>query len=220
MPAERGFQQWCHQARENEKQIVFPDGCRDVLLIRPSDRPVRVVLTAFDLGPRRVELSAGLSILGFRLRPGASLSAATIDAIVQAPDRIGSILDEACGTWSELDDAIAALTEPGATSGLVARRLGVSARTMQRHFLARDLPPPDFWRLLARARRAAAMIDLPVSLADIAADCGFSDQAHLTRDLVRWFGVTPAQLRRNVPVLALLRQPALGNWTGEQISTR
>ncbi len=220
MPAERGFHQWCHQARENEKQIVFPDGCRDVLLIRPPDQPVRVVLTAFDLGPRRVELSAGLSILGFRLRPGASLSAATIDAIAQDPDRIGCLLDEACGTWSELDDAIAALTEPGATTRLVARRLGVSVRTMQRHFLARALPPPDFWRLLARARRAAAMIDLPVSLADIAADCGFSDQAHLTRDLVRWFGVTPAQLRRNVRVLALLRQPALGNWTGEQISTR
>jgi hypothetical protein len=42
----------------------------------------------------------------------------------------------------------------------------------------------------------------------------------MTRDLARWFGMSPGLLRQSAPVLDALLQPALGNWTGEQISTR
>lgn len=58
------------------------------------------------------------------------------------------------------------------------------------------------------------------SLTDVAHSTGFTDQAHMTREFVRWFGQTPGGLRRQPKVLDMLRQPALGNWTGEQISTR
>jgi AraC-like DNA-binding protein len=82
------------------------------------------------------------------------------------------------------------------------------------------LPPPDFWRLLGRARRAAGRIASGARLAEVADDAGYSDQAHMTRELARWFGMSPGQLRRSAPALDALLQPALGNWTGEQISTR
>jgi AraC-like DNA-binding protein len=59
-----------------------------------------------------------------------------------------------------------------------------------------------------------------VPLADIACAAGCADQAHMTRDVVRWFGVTPAELRRNRELLGTLDQPGRGNWTGEQISIR
>jgi AraC-like DNA-binding protein len=64
------------------------------------------------------------------------------------------------------------------------------------------------------------MLSLPVTLAEIACDCGYSDQAHMTREFVRWFGKTPTWLCRDVRLLDLLNQPALDNWTGEHISTR
>ena len=113
-----------------------------------------------------------------------------------------------------------ALPLPGASVAGVARQSGLSLRSLQRRFQDRHLPPPEFWRLLARARRAVALLPTPAPLAEIAAECGFSDQAHMSRAMARWFGHSPAQLRRDAGLRLLLAQPALGNWTAEQISTR
>lgn len=221
MTAAGRYHSWRFRAEAPERHIVFPDGCRDVLLIRgPEGGAPRVRLTAFDLRPRPVLLPAGTEIAGYRLRPGAAPAPRLLAEIAADPGRAGAILAEGAGAWGELDDAIAALTAPGATVRAVSRALGVSARTMQRHFVARGLPPPEYWRLLARARRAAAALAGPGPLAEVAVECGFSDQAHMTRDCVRWFGIPPARLRADPATRGILAQPALGNWTGEQSSTR
>ena len=215
-----GFQRWRHSAPKAETHIVFPDGCRDLLVLRPPCAPVRVLVTELDFLPRRAALDSGVEIEGFRLRPGATISPMALEAIAASPECVETILGDECQRRDSLDDVIMALSEPGATVLSASKRLGISVRTLQRSFLGRALPPPDFWRLLARARRAVGMLRSEMSLAEIADACGFSDQAHMTRDLTRWFGVTPAGLCRRQPTLALLCQPALGNWTGEQISTR
>lgn len=50
-----------------------------------------------------------------------------------------------------------------------------------------------------RVARAVALIrDARIPLARVAAEAGFSDQAHLTRSLQRAFGVTPLVLRRRL----------------------
>ncbi len=206
--------------RKAERHVVFPDGCRDILVVCETDGSFEVILTEFDFRPRPAALRLGTEISGYRLRPGADVSGSVVEAIKSNPDLAETIIGDACGGWNDLDEAIAALTLPGATVAAVARSLGVSIRTMQRHFLSRNLPPPDFWRLLARARQAARLLHIAAPLAEVADECGFSDQAHMTRDFRRWFGQTPAQLLGNVSLLNILSQPALGNWTGEQISTR
>ena len=199
---------------------MFPDGCRDVLIVHGPEGTRDVVLTEFDFCPRPATFRPGTEIVGYRLRPGADVSRRAFEAVAANPDLVETILGDECGGWNDLDEAIAALTLPGATVAAVSRGLGVSIRTMQRHFLSRSLPPPDFWRLLARARQAARLLGVASPLAEVAVECGFSDQAHMTRDFARWFGLTPAQLRGNAPLLRVLSQPALGNWIGEQISTR
>lgn len=220
MKENEGFHRWWHQAHKAEQHIVFPDGCRDVLIIRPLNEPVQVVLTEFDLQPRIAKFPPGTEMVGYRLRPGVLVSARVLETVLENTGQVETILNEECGDWSDLDDAIVSLTEPGATVESTSRQIGVSIRTMQRHFLARNLPPPDYWRLLARARRAAGLLSSTATLAAIADECNFSDQAHMTRELMRWFGFTPTQLRKHESILENLRQPALGNWTGEQISTR
>ncbi len=220
MRAKGGFHKWRHVSHGAERHTVFPDGCRDVLIIRGIGEPDRVVLTELDFQPRNVELPDGTKTTGYRLRPGAVVSRDALEGIAANHHQAENILDDDLGAWSEIDDAILALTRPGASVASVARDLGVSVRTMQRRFLSLNLPVPDFWRLLGRARRAVGMISLAAPLADVACACCYSDQAHMTRDLARWFGVSPARLRRDAGLLAMLSQPALANWTGEQISTR
>lgn len=63
------------------------------------------------------------------------------------------------------------------------------------------------------------MLTVCSSLAEVAHACRFTDQAHMTREFARWFGHTPVGLRRQANLLEMVGQPALGDWTGEQIST-
>ncbi len=223
------FFAWRHLATAPERAPVLPDGCRDVLVLRPAGAAPRVVLTEFDLRPRIAELAAGTLIEGFRLRPGASVSPQVLAEIgrkaVQGPGEgtteiLGNALSDPQGEDGDVSAAIRLLAGPGESLASVASGLGVSPRSLQRRFRDRHLPPPDHWRLLGRARRAAGRLSGAAALAEIAAECGFADQAHMTREFVRWFGTSPERLRRNAGLLGLACQPALGNWTGEQISTR
>jgi len=220
MQSEGRFIAWWHQAERAEQAWVFPDGCRDILIFRGVNNRSEILLTGLDFWPRTVALPAGARIIGYRLRPGATVSSRALEAIRAHADRAETIIGEECGDHNDLDDAIDALAAPGATVEAAALQLGVSVRSLQRHFRMQEQPPPDFWRLLARARRAAGMLASCAPIAEIADECGFSDQAHMTREMARWFSVSPGSLRRTPLAIDLLRQPALGNWTAEQISTR
>lgn len=215
-----GFQPWHYRAASRESALVFPDGCRDVLVVRAKGAVPQVVLTGFDFSPRRAVMAPGTDISGYRLRPGAWVSQKVLDAVAADPEAAPDVLGNALSDWGAVDDTIMALTRPGASVAGVARESGLSLRSLQRRFHAAQLPPPEFWRLLARARQAVALLASPAPLAEIADASGFSDQAHMTRAMARWFGHSPAQLRRDAGLRVLLAQPALGNWTAEQISTR
>lgn len=79
--------------------------------------------------------------------------------------------------------------------------LGTSRRQLQRRFLASAGYGPKmfqsvlrFQRLLNEARRAAS----DRTLADLAAYAGYSDQAHMTREVQRFASCSPASLLRSV----------------------
>lgn len=46
-----------------------------------------------------------------------------------------------------------------------------------------------------RVERAITIMEQSASLSEVAADAGFSDQAHMTRDFQRFVGCTPAEIR-------------------------
>lgn len=182
---DRAFHQWRHRAAGAGRSVVLPDGCRDVLVIRRPGAGNQIQLTELDQSPRHVALPDGTEITGFRLRPGAVVRQQILDAIAADPGPAAAILgNELCET-AEMDAAILAL--PGASPERVARDLGVSVRTLQRRFVQSGLP----------SRGRAGLRATAAPLAGIACDCGYSDQAHMTRDFARWFGTSPAQLRRD-----------------------
>ena len=91
-----------------------------------------------------------------------------------------------------------------------AGALGVSTRTLQREVKKQTGVSPLFWMSLARVRRAGRSLNEKSSAAETAVSCGYSDQAHLCRDIRRWFGVTPTCLANHAALLSQLDQTGYG----------
>ncbi|MDX8350200.1 helix-turn-helix domain-containing protein [Cognatiyoonia sp. IB215446] len=200
------FIRWTSRPTEIQQFTIMPDGCRDVIL-RQSTHGHVLRLTSLDHRPRTITLMPGDEITGYRLRPGLIL-----DPVSLALDDLPEAIRHAQSRDRDLSGAINALGNEGTSVQLVAQTLGVSLRTLQRHLARRGLPPPEFWRLLGRARRAAIALKTNLPLTDIAGDFGYSDQAHMTRALRHWFGRSPLALRRDEALLNSIDQPALGTW--------
>jgi AraC-like DNA-binding protein len=80
--------------------------------------------------------------------------------------------------------------------GEIAEQLGVSRYRLIRAFKrAYGLTPEDFRRQL-RVERARDLLARSEPLAAIAADAGFADQSHMTREFTRLLGLTPGAYRR------------------------
>ncbi len=192
--------------------MVLPDGCRDILIRLTPQGQASVTLTDWDFGPRPVRLEAGTRVTGHRLRPGVSVPPSLLAVLTADLHRTGT-----CAVEQALADQARFLPDldgllPGGDR--LRARTDRSKRTVQRRFLALGLPPPGIWRQLGRARHTARLLGTEphIPLADLAGLCGYSDQAHMTRDLTRWFGSSPAALRQNAAMLAVLREPGFGNW--------
>jgi AraC-like DNA-binding protein len=77
-----------------------------------------------------------------------------------------------------------------------ARASGMSMRAFQTRFSqAVGLTPKEFARLMRLKATLHALDSSSASITELAADTGFADQAHATRELLRVTGLTPAKLR-------------------------
>jgi AraC-like DNA-binding protein len=123
--------------------------------------------------------------------------AAALEAITSgemAKQWIGAFVNKSSSS-SPIDGRLhAALSEivPGTSPSKLAQALGLST-TRLRELAIRDFGVPTAkllqWLQLQHAIDALRQTR---NLADAAAAGGFSDQAHFTRRLVEWFGVTPS----------------------------
>lgn len=81
--------------------------------------------------------------------------------------------------------------------GDIAKQLGVSARHLTARFNAELGVPPRQYILRARVARARHyLLTSDLSLADVAAHCGFAEQSHFTRVFARITGQPPGLWRR------------------------
>lgn len=97
--------------------------------------------------------------------------------------------------WPDLL-ARALATDPELRLDSWALRCGFHPASVSRGFrLAYGISPKRYRLELRAARAARRIVGTSTALAAVAADCGFADQAHMTRAFVRLFGATPARLR-------------------------
>lgn len=77
----------------------------------------------------------------------------------------------------------------------LARVAGISRAQLTRAFSAAYHMPPHVYLNAVRITQAQALIRLGMPLTDVALECGFADQSHLTRRFKGGVGVTPAAWR-------------------------
>jgi len=147
-----------------------------------------------ELRDTRVDLRELLPPLARRLDPDLSPTAALRQVVL-----VARRLAEARPPDAVAAPAARRLANPHARSAAVARELGVSERHLRRRFLASVGYGPKTLQRVLRFRRFLRQLDLAggdADLARLAADCGFADQAHLTRECSRLAGLSPAAMVR------------------------
>ena len=204
--------------------LVLPDGCTDLVwepgrgafVAGPDTGPVATTMVAGTviLGVR-FRPSAGGPALGIPLselrdqrvdladlRPGdARRLPATLD-----PDTAEArMLDVAAAlvTGGAPDPAVARavrlLRDPQARAEDVAAEVGLSLRQLRRRCHAVVGYGPKTLQRVLRFRRFLSHLDSgpdALDLAALAAETGYADQAHLTRECGKLSGLTPAALAR------------------------
>ena len=156
----------------------------------PATTVHRLYVDPFFMGTRDLNKSVGLE----RLSTAEANALALVGSGNEARKWMEGFLNRKGS--SQIDPRLRSTLqriEPGATPSELAKAVGVST-TRMREIAIRDFGVPTT-KLLQwlQVQRAIEGFHQSHSLAAAAAAGGFSDQAHFTRRLVEWFGVTPSQ---------------------------
>jgi AraC-like DNA-binding protein len=211
---EPALESWRFTAHEATSVHVPPDGCRDLIVIAPRTGAPACLVSALSQASETHAFAPGDVAMGVRLRPGAQFDERALLGRLQARDGWDDAdLLDAVGAATcldaRVDEALACLGEAPPLP-LAQARLGLSARSLERLLSSRTGRGPLWWRSLARARRCARGLAGELPLVVLAADHGYADQAHMTRDLRRWFGAAPGRLRAMPSLLAALASSGHG----------
>jgi AraC-like DNA-binding protein len=174
--------------------------------LRPGAGGPALGLPLTELRDRRVDLACLRPELARRLpgdlSPGQALSrliAATTDLAAEGPP--DGLVSRAAGLLASSVGREGGGPPGGWGTGELARELGVSERQFRRRCLdAVGYGPKTLQRVL-RFRRFVTRLDAAeaegrLDLALVAAETGYADQAHLTRESVRLAGLPPTALAR------------------------
>jgi AraC-like DNA-binding protein len=214
---------WTRVGGAGREALVLPDACTD--LIWQQGRGAFVA--GPDTGPAPTRISAGTVFIGVRFRPSAGGSALGLplselrDKRVDFAElsraqarRLSPELDPGTAAARILDvaadlagpeppdpavtRAATLLRDPQARTEDVAAEVGLSLRQLRRRcHAAVGYGPKTLQRILRFQRFVSRIGKDPGDLAALAAETGYADQAHLTRECVRLAGLTPAALARH-----------------------
>jgi AraC-like DNA-binding protein len=223
-PAQLATHVACVWTREGPAERVLPDGCADLvwtgsrlIVAGPATRAVEPSVSASEpkIGVRfRVgAIGAALGVPAAELQdlspdldlvwPRATDLAERLGAAAGLGARARLLLEAVSERMVAAPDpdplvraAVARLRRPRAEIRALGPWLGLSERQLRRRFEAAVGYSP---RSLARILRLQRFLDLArtgAGLARLAADAGYADQPHLTRDCRALTGLPAAQLLR------------------------
>jgi AraC family transcriptional regulator len=181
------------------------DGAMTVQIVLSRDEEAAARDSGHDLGPWRWSHAGGairpMLAIAHALRapsPGApardALDELFVETLACLAETDASIVAGAPPWLAEVREALDAESLP---IRQLARRARVHpihlAREFRRHF---GITPSEHRRRMRLSRAADLLTGQRSSLAAIAFEAGFSDQAHMSRDMRSGAGVTPSAIRR------------------------
>jgi AraC-like DNA-binding protein len=206
-----------------ERTLILPDGCMDLIW-----DGCRLFVAGPDSTARWHESPAGATYTGLRFSGGLgpALIGTPADELVDvAPDLAGiwplraaaELADHVAASpaaaferWmleryrsapvDPLGRRILAMSEEGLAASVIAECVSLSVRQLHRRCLALFGYGPRRLGRVLRLSRALDAARLGAPLADIAAGCGYVDQAHLCRETRDLAGTTPAMLLRHLGI--------------------
>ncbi len=198
---------WEQRVFADRVQRVVPDGYAD--LIFNTDDAVDVIGVSDEVG--LPVLVAGTRLFGIRLHPEAVGAAFRTNAsrllneAVPAEDVLGAkrarhLVDQrSLDAWIrtiEPDDRASQAVRLLKTHSVAdtADELNVTTRQLQRSLLAEVGLAPKTFQRITRFQRFLRAADGGATLGRAAAESGYADQAHLTREVGRLSGLTPSRL--------------------------
>jgi AraC-like DNA-binding protein len=198
---------WEQQVSAQRLQRVLPDGHADLLIY---DSGLVEIVGLYDEVARPV-LLGGTHLQGIRFRPAAVAAAFHTPASslrnrsIPADSVVGSRQARRLADREGIDAWIRSIAPSRRASAAVdllatrpveqvAAELGVTGRHLRRIVLAEVGLPPKVYQQVVRLQRFVRAVDAGVPLAMAAATAGYADQPHLTREVRRFSGLTPAPL--------------------------
>jgi AraC-like DNA-binding protein len=105
------------------------------------------------------------------------------------------------GTDQELTRALVDVVDLRLNEGIVAldgaaTRLGLRARTLQRHLQSQGISYREIVDTVRRARAETMLAGTATAIGEIATSLGYEEPAHFTRAFYRWHGCSPSVWRQ------------------------
>jgi AraC-like DNA-binding protein len=218
------LERWAHTSTDAALRFIVPDGCQDLICWSvPGEKP-KWTLSHLQDGIMTAHIPQGAELVGYRFAPGTELPEAALKELLrdlgEDPDFTIAGVSDAVRCDSRVAEVLSAVAELSLSIEGTAGFLGVSRRTLERLLLRHTGKPPVFWSQLARVRAAARALVSGIDPAELAYQVGYSDQAHMSRAVRRWFGVSPSEVLKRPDLTEQLHVPGYDAATGEQISTR
>jgi AraC-like DNA-binding protein len=210
------LEHWQVAALAGDPVVIYPDGCRDVIWWQSPGQAPGWRVTPLDLSARHLQGFAGAQMQGFRLQPGAVVHADLL-AVLRAdcPDEAASVIPHMAAVPANLAEVFAVCTaEPLPNAASLARRLGVTLRSLQRLTAATTGQGPLYWLRLSRLRCALGLAQKNLALSEVAYAAGFADQAHFSREARAFYGESPARLLTKPGAMRAILAPGFGSMPG------
>lgn len=187
---------------------ILPDGCRDLIFVNETGQPPSWMISDLQNETKSAVSAPNTEHFGLRLTPGAMINCGALLDYVRNIDHFDDLgianIDEFVSVDPNIIEALNALAQSNGSVKLAQKQAGLSARSLQRLLVRTTGQTPSFWTMLARARKSATQVNGHDRLSEIAYEYGFADQAHMTREFRRWFGISPAALRKEPTILEQL----------------
>lgn len=198
------------RGRERQSRTLFVGQMTEHVLLEPGEA-VDVIGVRFQPGGAGAFVRDPMPELADEIQDFAEVESLTDSSLLERVGELDHTGDRLAALERELldridptvgvDPVVAHVADRLAESGgngsldVLAAECGIGARQLQRRFRAGVGIGPKLFARITRVQRAISMLDGRVQgrFAELAACCGYFDQAHLIRDFKQLAGITPGR---------------------------